>query len=175
MIKALFLDRDGIINIDHGYVHKIEDFEFRNGIFRLTKAFYDKGFHIFIVTNQSGIARGYYSEKTFLSLMQWVIEQFAKHGVRIEDFKFCPEILDTVPCRKPNPKMFLDLARQYNIDLSESVSIGDKDSDIIASRRANIKHIFAVKSRYNITELPQQYIFSDLHELLSFILKLLDI
>ena len=145
-MKALFLDRDGVINEDYGYVYKKEDFKFKEGIFELLKLF--KEYKIFIVTNQSGIARGYYSEKDFHKLMGWVKEEFYKNGIEITDINFCPhhpDITGSCECRKPNAGMILDLAKRYNIDLKNSIMIGDKRSDIEAANKAGITKTYLVK------------------------------
>ena len=88
MTKALFLDRDGVINVDHGYVHTIEDFDFVDGIFELTRNAVSKGYVIVVITNQSGIGRGYYSEKQFMDLSAWMCEQFQLSGAKIEKVYF---------------------------------------------------------------------------------------
>ena len=90
MSKVLFLDRDGVVNIDHGYVYKPEEFEFVPGVFEACKAFTDAGYKIVVVTNQSGIGRGYYSEQDFYNLTEWMKGEFLRHGVTILDVYFCP-------------------------------------------------------------------------------------
>ena len=145
-MKALFLDRDGVINEDYGYVYKKEDFKFKEGIFKLLKLF--KDYQIFIVTNQSGIARKYYTETEFHKLMDWVKEEFEKQGIEIIDIEFCPhhpEITGVCECRKPNAGMILNLAQKYDIDLKNSIMIGDKDSDIQAANKAGIIKTYLVK------------------------------
>ncbi len=125
--KGLFLDRDGVINEDYGYVYRIKDFKFKDGIFELLKLF--KNYEIFIVTNQSGIARGFYDEEDFYKLMGWVKNEFKKRGIDILDVAFCPHHPDftgVCSCRKPEPKMILDLAKKHQINLSNSIMIGDK-------------------------------------------------
>jgi len=146
MTKALFLDRDGVINEDFGYVYKKEDFKFKEGIFELLKLF--KDYKIFIVTNQSGIARGYYSENDFHKLMEWVKKEFKKNNIEIVDINFCPhhpDITGSCECRKPNAGMILDLAQKYGIDLANSIMIGDKKSDIQAANKAGITKTYLVK------------------------------
>jgi D-glycero-D-manno-heptose 1,7-bisphosphate phosphatase len=158
-MKALFLDRDGVINIDYGYVGKIENFKFREGIFELTKQFQDNGYKIFVVTNQSGIARGYYSEEDFHKLTEWMKEEFLKRGVEIKDVKFCPhypDISGVCECRKPEPKMILDLASEYNIDLENSILIGDSKRDIEAGEKAGIKTNILVSKEGNIFDIIKQ-------------------
>lgn len=152
MNKALFLDRDGVINVDKNYVHKIEDFEFVDGIFELTKYFQDKGYLIIVITNQAGIGRGYYTEKDFHVLNDWMVEQFKKKGINITEVYYCPfhpthgigEYKKDSFDRKPNPGMILKAKEKYNIDLDESVLIGDKDSDIQAGENAGVKKNFLI-------------------------------
>ncbi|GAB6074832.1 D-glycero-beta-D-manno-heptose 1,7-bisphosphate 7-phosphatase [Nautilia lithotrophica] len=147
-MKAAFLDRDGVINIDTGYVGSIKDFKFKDGIFELLKLLQNLGFSLFIVTNQSGIARGYYSEEDFYKLTEWMKEKFKKEGIEIKDVRFCPhhpDITGECECRKPKPGMILDLAEKYNIDLKNSIMIGDSDRDIEAAKRAGIEKTFKVE------------------------------
>jgi len=141
MNKALFLDRDGVINIDKGYVHKIEDFEFIDGIFDICEFFQKEGFLIFIITNQAGIARSYYSEKIFQYLTNWMLKEFEKRGINITKVYYCPHHPDFTgkcKCRKPNPGMILTAKKEFDIDLENSILIGDKISDIEAGKNAGI-------------------------------------
>lgn len=146
MNKALFLDRDGVINVEKNYVFKIEDFEFIEGIFELIKTFQDKGYLIIVITNQAGIGRGYYTEEDFHKLNNWMIEQFKQRGITITDVYYCPyhpthgigEYLKDSYDRKPNPGMILKAGERYSIDLKQSVLIGDKDTDIKAGQAAGI-------------------------------------
>ena len=144
--KALFLDRDGTINVEKNYVFKIEDFEFIDGIFELIKSYQEKGFLIFIITNQAGIARGYYTEEDYKTLTNWMLEQFQKKGITITKVYHCPhhpEITGSCRCRKPNPGMILDAIKEFNIDPVNSVLIGDKKSDILAGEKAGLgKNIY---------------------------------
>ena len=153
-MKAAFLDRDGVINKDFGYVGKIEDFKFKEGIFELLKFLENLGFTLFVVTNQSGIARGYYTEEDFYKLTEWMKEKFKKEGIEIKDVRFCPhhpDITGECECRKPKPGMILDLAKVYNIDLKNSIMIGDSDRDIEAAKQAGIEKTFKVEnSLYDI-------------------------
>ncbi len=146
--KALFLDRDGTINIEKNYVYRIEDFVFRDGIFELVKAFFMKGYLIFVVTNQSGLARGYYSEEEYQSLTAWMTGQFRDKGIIIEKVYHCPHhpgITGACMCRKPEPGMLLKAIDEYGLDPSACVMIGDRELDLEAGRRAGIGHIYKVK------------------------------
>jgi D-glycero-D-manno-heptose 1,7-bisphosphate phosphatase len=141
MNKALFLDRDGVVNVEKDYVYRIEDFEFTKGIFELCKSYFEKGFYIFIITNQAGIAKGYYTEKDFLNLTYWMTAQFLENGIRIAKVYFCPhhpDITGICKCRKPEPGMILQAVKEFDLDISESVLIGDKESDLEAGRNAGI-------------------------------------
>lgn len=155
--KALFLDRDGVINIDKNYVHKIEDFEFIDGIFDLVKKYQDEGFLIIVITNQAGIGRGYYKEKDFHILNDWMVKQFKLQGIEITEVYYCPyhpthgigEYLKDSFDRKPNPGMIFKARDKYDIDLSKSVLIGDKESDILSGKNAGIKDCFYLNSFIN--------------------------
>ena len=147
MKKALFLDRDGIINVDHGYVYKIEDFEFTEGIFELVKLFSDAGYLIFIITNQSGIGRGYYKEEDFSILTEWMKRKFYENGIPIEEVYYCPHTPDAdCHCRKPKTGMIETALKKYPIDLSASWMVGDKQSDIDLAHNAGIGHAVAVST-----------------------------
>jgi D-glycero-D-manno-heptose 1,7-bisphosphate phosphatase len=153
-IKAAFLDRDGVINIDKNYVYKIDDFEFKEGIFELLKLLQDKGFTLFVVTNQSGIGRGYYTLDDFKKLTDYMINELKKRGFEIKEVAFCPHHPDVeCYCRKPNPGMILNLAKKYNIDLKNSILIGDKQSDIEAGKNAGVGKTYLVEnSLFDIIE-----------------------
>ena len=141
MHKAIFLDRDGVINIDHGYVHKIENFEFVPGIFEALRHFRDLGYKLIIVTNQSGIGRGYYSEEDFWKLSNWMQERLMAEGIEITEIFHCPHHPDSgCGCRKPEPGMILEAIKKYDIDPERSWMIGDKPSDLEAAQRAGVKN-----------------------------------
>ena len=144
--KALFLDRDGTINIEKNYIYKIEDFEFINGIIELIKNYQKQGFLIFIITNQAGIARGFYTENDYQILTHWMLKQFETKEIKITKVYHCPhhpEITGECNFRKPNPGMILQAIDEYNIDPANSVLIGDKKSDILAGENAGIgKNIY---------------------------------
>ncbi len=137
--KALFLDRDGIINIDHGYVSTINDFEFSEGIFTILEYFRDRGYLLFVITNQSGIGRGYYSASDFHRLTEWMIEALKMKNITIEKVFHCPHVPDDhCHCRKPNIGMIEQALSEYSLDLKKSWMIGDKSSDIALADNAGI-------------------------------------
>ena len=148
-IKVAFFDRDGIINYDYGYVHKIKDFHFVKGIFDVLKFLLTKNFKIIIVTNQSGIGRGMYSESDFINVNNWMLEEMKKESITILDVFFCPHGPDsTCNCRKPKPGMLFDAIRKYNISLTKSLMVGDSARDIQAAKEAGIKNNYLVNSNY---------------------------
>lgn len=134
--KALFLDRDGTINVDYGYVYQPEKFELIDGIIELCKKAQEKGYLIIVITNQSGICRGYYSDKAFHDLNQYMIELFTKQGITITDVFYCPDL--DGPRRKPECGMFLEAKQKHNIDMAASISVGDKERDVIAGQKAGV-------------------------------------
>ena len=142
---ALFLDRDGVVNIEKNYLHKVEDFEFIDDIFALCKKYQTLGYLIVVVTNQSGIARGYYSEEDFSLLTRWMVDVFDRENIHITDVYHCPhhpDISGTCSCRKPEPGMLLAAAEKYNIDLENSLLVGDSERDITAAHRAGLKETY---------------------------------
>ena len=137
--KALFLDRDGVINEDAGYVCEIKDFKFIDGIFDALREFAKAGYKLFVVTNQSGIGRGYYTQEQFDALNKFMLESFKKEQIFITKVYFCPHAPEQkCTCRKPNPKMILDACKEFEIDLENSLMIGDKPSDVEAGKRAGV-------------------------------------
>lgn len=144
--RALFLDRDGVINVDYGYVHHRDQVHFIDGIFEICRHAHHLGYYIIVVTNQAGIGRGYYSQDDFEDLMTWMKTVFAEQGCPITEVYWCPyhptaglgnyrqESFD----RKPNPGMILTAANCYNLDLNKSVLIGDKISDVAAGEIAGV-------------------------------------
>jgi D-glycero-D-manno-heptose 1,7-bisphosphate phosphatase len=144
--KALFLDRDGVINLDHAYVCSPEEFHFQDGIFELCRDAQRLDYLVLVVTNQSGIARGYYSESQFLALMDWMVRKFDQEGIRIARVYYSPYHpthgvgryrLDSLD-RKPKPGMLLRARADFNLDLQSSVLIGDQLSDIQAAEAAGV-------------------------------------
>jgi D-glycero-D-manno-heptose 1,7-bisphosphate phosphatase len=152
MNKALFLDRDGVINVDYGYVYQIEKFDFVAGIFDFIKFFQDRNYLIFIITNQSGIARGYYTENDFQNISKYLIDKFSEQNITINKIYHCPchpDFSNECLCRKPFPKMILDAQKEFNVDLEKSLLVGDKISDIQAGQNAGILNNFLLSDEVN--------------------------
>lgn len=170
MRKAVFLDRDGIINVDGHYVHKIEDFQFVDGIFNFCRTAKEKGYLLIIFTNQSGIARGYYSEEDFLNLTDWMCQQFQDEGAPIDRVYYCPfhpekgigkyktESYD----RKPNPGMIFKARDEFDIDLSASIVLGDKDSDTDAGRNAGVGTLLQLPGEYGYNARQDVHVLNSL-------------
>jgi len=143
---ALFLDRDGVINVDHGYVYLKEDFEFIDGIFDLCRQAKQRAYLIVVITNQAGIGRGFYSEQEYFNLTEWMCGIFKSEGVIIDSVYHCPfhplygvgKYRIDAECRKPRPGMLIQATKEHNIDLSRSILIGDKESDIKAGLEAGV-------------------------------------
>jgi D-glycero-D-manno-heptose 1,7-bisphosphate phosphatase len=157
MNKALFLDRDGVVNVEINYLSKIEDFEFIDGIFSLCMHYQNLGYIIVIVTNQSGIAREYYTEHDFSVLTSWMKKEFKKYAIEIKKVYYCPhhpDISGECSCRKPKPGMLLEAAKEFNIDLKNSIIVGDKESDVEAGLNAGLLETYLFNE--NFTGTPQE-------------------
>lgn len=145
--RAAFLDRDGVVNIDHAYVYRREDFEFVPGILAAARALHEAGFALVVVTNQSGIGRGMYSAADFDRLTDWMRGEFAAAGAPLAGVYFCPHhpreaqepYRRDCDCRKPAPGMLLAAARDLKLDLGASVLFGDKESDLQAAAAAGVR------------------------------------
>ena len=146
MSPAAFLDRDGVINFDREYVYERADFEFIPGVFEAARTLRRLNYALFVVTNQSGIGRGIYSEDAFLALDDWMRTRFREEGAEITATYFCPHHpVDAVgpyrvecECRKPRPGMLLKAAADHRIPLDKSLLIGDRASDLEAARAAGV-------------------------------------
>lgn len=174
MNKALFLDRDGVINVEINYLYKIEDFEFIDGIFELCKYYQNLGYMIFVVTNQSGIDRGYYSEYDFQLLTSWMIKEFENNGIEIKKVYFCPhhpDISGTCSCRKPSSGMLLDASKEFDIDLQNSILVGDKEGDIEAAINAGVSETYLFDEKKTIEKSKATKIISKLEDIYNVNIK----
>lgn len=157
--RALLLDRDGVINVNHGYVHTAERTDWVPGIFELCSAASARGYLLVVVTNQAGIGRGYYSEADFDAYTRWMAEQFRSRGIELAAVYYCPhhpeagvgEYQQECPCRKPSPGMLLAASADYDIDLSQSLMIGDKCSDMQAGAQAGVAQLFLLDDEETCT------------------------
>ena len=161
MKKAIFLDRDGTINVEKDYIYKSEDLVFEEGSIEALKTFKNLGYILIVVSNQSGIARGYFTEADLNIFNNNMNEILKKNGVEITEFYCCPHHPDGIgkykkvcECRKPNNKMIEDAIKKYNIDRAKSYMIGDKISDIGAGLKSNLKTVL-VKTGYGLKDMEK--------------------
>ena len=147
MRPAVFFDRDGVLNVEKNYLYKIEDFQWQNDAIKAIKYLKDKGFYVFVVTNQSGIARGYYTEADLLVLHEFMQTELKKIDAPIDKFYYCPhyekadieKYRKSCGCRKPEPGMILKAFSEHDIDKKHSFLIGDRPSDIKAAEKAGLR------------------------------------
>lgn len=150
MNKAVFFDRDGTINIEKNYLYKVEDFEFIKGIPEIIKEYNDKGYKVIVVTNQAGIARGYYTEEDMHKLHNYIDNELRKYGAHIDAYYFCPhhptegkgKYKVNCNCRKPKTGMLEMAIKDFNIDVTESILYGDKPWDIEAGINIGIRSYY---------------------------------
>lgn len=149
---ALFLDRDGVVNEEIGYLHRVEDFRFLPGVLAACRRFHEAGYLLVVITNQAGIARGYYSESDFHALTRWMRVRFQEAGAPLAGVYHCPhhpdgsiaEFRKTCDCRKPAPGLIIRARDELNIDLRLSILAGDKDSDILAGQAAGVGRCYLI-------------------------------
>ncbi|MFT3737178.1 MAG: HAD family hydrolase [Breznakibacter sp.] len=155
--KAVFLDRDGVINSDvgHYYIYRVEDFEINPGIFEGLKLLRDAGFELVVVTNQGGVAKGVYSMHDVEKVHGYLNAQLAGHGIWLTDIFVCPhhESIAVCDCRKPSPKMILDACQEYGIDPHASYLIGDSARDIEAGQAAGLRQCFRIQPNTSIVDI----------------------
>ena len=149
MDKYILLDRDGTINVEKDYLYKIEDFEYEYGVIEALKIFQEKGYKLAVITNQSGIGRGYYSEEDFLKLTSFLETDLKKMGIIIEKTYYCPHHINGIgvyktecDCRKPGTLLFEKAVKELFIDTKNSYMLGDKASDLIPAYKLGIKPVF---------------------------------
>jgi D-glycero-D-manno-heptose 1,7-bisphosphate phosphatase len=152
--KAAFIDRDGVINVERGFLHRVEEFEFLPGAVESLQRLQDGGYLLVVITNQSGIARGLYTEADYLQLTAYMQQRLLAAGVRLSAVEYCPHLADAqvaefrldCDCRKPRPGMLQRAAAALDIDLSASILVGDRASDIQAGRSAGVGRCWLVRS-----------------------------
>lgn len=178
--KALILDRDGVVNLDKDYVYRIEDFEFIDGIFDLCRDAAAQGYLILVITNQSGIGRGYYTEADFQALTGWMKARFQEEGVSIAQIYFCPyhpvhgigKYKQDSNDRKPNPGMILKAAQDYDLDLSNCILVGDRESDMKAAQTAGVGHkVLYRPDKDSDVQTRADYVVSDLTTVLELVME----
>ncbi|MGF1839411.1 HAD family hydrolase [Vibrio atlanticus] len=158
-MKIAFLDRDGVINREVNYLYKIDDFEFTQNCIVGLKRLIKNGYQIIIVTNQAGIARGYYTEQDYEVLTTWYRSELLKQGIEILDIFYCPhhtegsitEFATGCSCRKPKTGMLDLAARKYKINMEESLLVGDKESDLLAGIKFGLTKVFMVETGHSIS------------------------
>lgn len=144
---AVFFDRDGVLNVDHGYTYRQQDFVWMTGAIQTIRFFNEHNYQVFVVTNQSGIARGYYSEEDVVLLHKFMNTELNKEGVHIDAFYYCPHHIDgkilkyqkACKCRKPAPGMIHRACQDWSVDIENSFVIGDRTSDIEAANNAGMR------------------------------------
>lgn len=158
-VPAIFLDRDGTLNVDHGYVHEIDDFQFIDGAIDACRTLKEMGYALVLVTNQSGIARGKFTEDQFMHLTEWMDWSLADRDVDLDGIYFCPhhpdgegEYRQICECRKPKPGMFIDAQKELNIDMAASYMVGDKPEDMQAATAAGVGTKVLVRTGKPVTE-----------------------
>ncbi|MGR5246962.1 D-glycero-alpha-D-manno-heptose-1,7-bisphosphate 7-phosphatase [Vibrio aestuarianus] len=157
-MKVAFLDRDGVINREVNYLYKVDDFEFTQNCVEGLKRLIEHGYQIIIVTNQAGIARGFYTEHDYEVLTAWYCAELLKYGIEILDVFYCPhhpegsvtELSIECRCRKPNIGMLELAASKYQINIEESILIGDKESDLLAGTAFGLVKVFMVETGHSI-------------------------
>jgi len=158
--KAAFIDRDGVLNEERAFVHRIEDFQLLPGALEALRALQAAGYRLVVITNQSGIARGLYTEADYLALTAQIRERLRAQGVRLDAVEYCPHLADApveryrldCDCRKPKPGMLVKAIRALDIDPQASFLVGDRLSDIEAGRAAGVGRCYLVRTGYPLTD-----------------------
>jgi len=159
--KFILLDRDGVINVEKSYLYKIKDFEYEKNVIKGLHKLRDLGYKFAIITNQSGIARGYYTEEDYLKLQDFIEKNLLKHGIKIEKSYFCPHHPNGTGkygiecnCRKPNTGNFELAIDEFNIDTKNSFMIGDRPTDLIPAEKLGITPVL-IKTGYGLKSLEK--------------------
>nr|ADA82647.1 D,D-heptose 1,7-bisphosphate phosphatase [Candidatus Blochmannia vicinus] len=177
MNNAIFMDRDGTINVDKSYVHNINNFFFIENVIDAMIILKKMNFFLIIVTNQSGIARGLFTKNDFLLLTKWMIFYLKLYHVHIDAIYFCPhhskgivkKFKQTCLCRKPNPGMLLDAKQRFNINMTNSYMVGDTENDMLAGQSAGIGTNVLVCSGKETKKRPEKSIATWIIESLAFL------
>ena len=175
-VPAVFLDRDGTLNVDHGYVHEIDNFQFIDGAIEALQELKKMGFALVLITNQSGIARGMFSEDQFMQLTEWMDWSLADRDVDLDGIYFCPHLPDApveayrqaCDCRKPHPGMLLSAQKHLDIDMAASYMVGDKTEDVLAGKAAGVGTNVLVRSGKTVTaegEAAADWVLNSIAEL----------
>jgi D-glycero-D-manno-heptose 1,7-bisphosphate phosphatase len=175
--RAVFLDRDGVLNQDRGHVSRPEDFEWMPGVMHALRALQRAGWALVVTTNQSGIARGLYGPAEYENLTAWMHSELALHGVTLDGVYHCPHLPDAplaawrrhCDCRKPAPGMLRRAARDLDLDLCACVMVGDKPSDMLAGRAAGVAACIRIaggidNASHDFTDAPADFTCSSLAE-----------
>ena len=182
--KAVFFDRDGTLNVDVHYLYRIEDFQWTEDAIAAIKYCNDQDWRVIVITNQSGVARGYYTEQDIQRLHGWMNEDLAKYGAHIDAFYYCPHHPDgSVPqyavacdCRKPKPGMFERIAGCFNTDLAGTYAVGDSLRDLQAAVAAGARPVLVLSGKGRNTQKENQIpegtlVFDDLAATVEYLLK----
>lgn len=176
-MKAVFLDRDGTINVDVGYLSDPDELVFIRNAKKAVKLLKEKGFLVFVVSNQSGVGRGYFSLERLKEVNNKLLNEFIKEGISIDGIFFCPHHPNAqCSCRKPKPKMVDDIVKQHRIDLEKSYFIGDKLSDVQTGSNAGCRTILISAEDMPVIEneedwIQPDFIAKDLYEAVKWIIK----
>jgi D-glycero-D-manno-heptose 1,7-bisphosphate phosphatase len=158
--RAAFLDRDGVINVDSGYVHRIADFQFIRGVLWACRRFHVAGYKLIVVTNQAGIAHGYYDERAFEEITAWMTERFQQAGAPLTGVYYCPHhpsgsvarYKRQCACRKPEPGLIVQAVQEHGIEVANSFFVGDRESDLEAAERAGVSDRYLVRTGAGVVD-----------------------